>query len=74
MIRTQISLTEQEYAAAKREAQRLRVSLAALLRYSLRSLIPVDMSKPWMKFCGMVATSDPHSSLKVDELVYGQKD
>ncbi len=73
MVRTQISLTEKEYEAAKREARRLGISLAELLRRSLRTLLPADESKPWMRFAGMIASGDPHSSERIDELVYGQK-
>lgn len=73
MMRTQISLTEKEYAAAKREAKRLGISLAELLRRSLRTLLPADDSKPWMRYAGMIASGDPHSSERIDELVYGQK-
>jgi len=73
MIRTQISLTEDEYRAAKREAKRLGISLAELLRRSLRAMIPVDDSKPWMRYAGMVESGDPRSSQNVDEIVYGQK-
>lgn len=74
MMRTQISLTEQEYEAAKAEAQRLGISLAELLRRSLRSILPADASKPWMRYAGMVETGDPASSQRIDEVVYGQKD
>jgi hypothetical protein len=74
MIRTQISLSEEEYEAAKREAARLGISLAELLRRSLRSLLPVDESKPWMRYAGMVETGDPDSSRHVDDIVYGHKD
>ena len=49
MIRTQISLAPEEYKAAKREAKRLGISLAELLRRSLRTMLPVDESKPWMR-------------------------
>lgn len=73
MIRTQISLSEKEYTAAKREAQRLGVSLAELLRRSLRTMIPADVSKPWMRYAGMVESGDPQSSQTIDEIVYGQK-
>lgn len=74
MIRTQISLSEEEYEAAKREASRLGISLAELLRRSLRTLLPADPSKPWMRYAGMIATGDPNSSRKIDDVVYGQKD
>jgi hypothetical protein len=36
MIRTQVSLTEEEYDAAQKEAERLGISLSELLRRSLR--------------------------------------
>jgi hypothetical protein len=73
MIRTQISLTPEEYEAAKREASRLGISLAELLRRSLRTMLPVDRSKPWMRYAGMVESGDSRSSWHVDEVVYGQK-
>jgi hypothetical protein len=74
MIRTQISLTETEYYAAKREANQLGISLSELLRRSLRSLIPFDASKPWMRYAGMVETGDTRSSQSIDDIAYGQKD
>ncbi len=74
MIRTQISLSELEYQAAKREAARLGISLAELLRRSLRAIIPVEESKPWMQYAGMVESGDPSASRHIDDLVYGQKD
>ena len=74
MIRTQISLTEEEYEAAKAEAARLGMSLAELLRRSLRAVLPVDKSKPWMRYAGMVQSGDPDSSGNIDEIVYGQRD
>lgn len=73
MIRTQISLSSDEYEAAKAEAQRLGISLAELLRRSLRSILPVDSSAPWMKYAGMVESGDPNSSQRIDEVVYGKK-
>ncbi|MBI4005462.1 MAG: CopG family transcriptional regulator [Gammaproteobacteria bacterium] len=74
MIRTQISLTEKEYEAAKRETERLGISLAELLRRSLRTVIPADQSKPWMRYAGIVESGDPRSSQNIDEVIYGQKD
>jgi hypothetical protein len=74
MIRTQVSLTEKEYLAAKREAERLGISLAELLRRSLRAMIPVDEAKPWMRYAGMVESGDPRSSQNIDDVVYGRKD
>ncbi len=74
MVRTQISLTEQEYAAAKREARRLGISLAELLRRSLRTIVPPAGEPDWMRYAGMVSSGDSESSHSVDELVYGRKD
>ena len=73
MIRTQISLSEVEYDAARREARRLGISLAELLRRSLRPILPVDDSKPWMRYAGMVESGDSKSSQRIDEIVYGEK-
>lgn len=73
MIRTQISLSEEDYDAAKQEAARLGVSLAELLRRSLRAMIPPDDSKPWMRYAGMVETGNPRSSQRIDEIVDATK-
>ena len=73
MIRTQVSLNEEEYRLAKHEAKRLGLSLAELLRRSLRHLLPHKTDKPWMKFCGDVTTGNPQSSQEIDEIVYGLK-
>lgn len=74
MIRTQISLSEQEYEAARNEAARLGISLAELLRRSLRTMLPADESRPWMRYAGLVETGDPQSSRRIDEVVYGGKE
>ena len=74
MVRTQISLSEEEYEAAKREAQRLGISLAELLRRSLRTMLPVDEARPWMRYAGMIESGDPKASQRTDEVVYGHKD
>jgi len=74
MIRTQISLTEEEYAMAKREAKRLGISLAELLRRSLRTVLPVDESRPWMRYAGMIESGQADSSQRIDDIVYGHKD
>lgn len=74
VIRVRISLSEQDYAAAKQQARRLGISLARFLRRSLRSALPVDETKPWMRYAGMVESGDPDSSRRIDPLVYGKKD
>jgi hypothetical protein len=73
MIRTQISLEEQEYAAAKAEAQALGISVAEFVRRAIRAALLPPEESPWMKFAGLVETGDPHSSQRIDEIVYGQK-
>lgn len=74
MIRTQISLSKIDYMQAKKEAGRLGVSLAELLRQSLRAIFPRDTSKPWMKYCGFIESGDKNSSTHLDQIVYGKKD
>jgi hypothetical protein len=74
MIRTQISLDEKEYALAKQEAKSLGISVAELIRRSLRNSLPIAAQKPWMRYAGFVQSGDPNSSQKIDEVVYGQKD
>ena len=73
MIRTQISLSKEEYQAAKAEAARLGISLAELVRRSVRQLLPADETRPWMRYAGMVETGEKDASQKIDEIVYGQK-
>lgn len=74
MLRTQISLTVEEMRAAQREARRLGVSLAELIRRSLRALLPADDSKPWMRYAGLIESGDARSSQHIDDVIYGQKD
>ena len=73
MIRTQISLSSREYEAAKREAARRGISLAELLRRSLRTVLPAEGDQPWMQHAGMVDSGDPLASRTIDDVVYGQK-
>lgn len=70
MVRTQISLSRAEYAEAKREAKRLGISLAELLRRSLRAVLSTDETKPWMRYAGMVASGDSRSSQRIDDVIY----
>src|SRR4029077_9621532 len=74
MIRTQISLDENEYALAKTEARSLGISVAEFVRRAVREALPPRGEGPWMKFAGFVETGNPRSSRSVDEIVYGQKD
>jgi len=74
MIRTQISLNEQEYALAKKEAKALGISVAELVRRAVRETLPARGNAPWMRYIGFVESGDPNSSGTIDELVYGSKD
>ena len=74
MIRIRVNLSEKVYEAAKREARRLGVSISELIRRSLRTLLPADESRPWMRYAGMINTGDRSASQKIDDIVYGQKD
>jgi Ribbon-helix-helix protein, copG family len=74
MIRTQISLDEQEYKLAKAQAAALGISLAELIRRAIRKQLPVPEEGPWMKYAGFVATGKPRSSQSIDEIVYRTKD
>lgn len=51
----------------------LGISLAELLRRSLRAVLPVDVDKPWLRYAGMVESGDPQASQRIDEIVYGHK-
>lgn len=73
MIRTQISLSQDDYDAAKAEAARLGISLAEFFRRALWSALPADDSQPWMRYAGMVESGDPDSSRNIDDIVYGHK-
>ncbi len=74
MIRTQVSLPKEDYESVKKEAERQGISISALLRKALRSILPRKEKKPWMRYAGIVASGDPASSRKIDEIVYGDKD
>jgi len=74
MIRTQISLDEQAYRAAKAEARRQGISLAEFLRRAVRLALPArgKSDRPWMRYAGAVASGDPDASQSVDAVVYGR--
>ena len=75
MIRTQVSLDKREYARAKSAAKAQGISIAEFVRRAVRNALPVDtLGKPWMKYAGMVESGDPHSSQKIDEVIYGHKE
>ena len=73
MLRTQISLSKEDYDAAKAEAARLGISLAEFMRRALRAALPADDGLPWMRYAGMVESGDSASSRHIDDIVYGHK-
>jgi hypothetical protein len=73
MIRVRIKMTKREHSIATREAARLGISLANLLRRSLRAALSVNDTKPWMRHAGMVQSGDPASSRHIDDVVYDRK-
>lgn len=73
MIRTQISLTREDYDAAKREASQLGISLAEYFRRALKSALPAPDRQPWMVFAGMVESGDPDAANSVDDVVYANE-
>jgi hypothetical protein len=74
MIRTQISLDEEEYASVKKEAKALGISVAELVRRAIRQALPPPGKGPWMRFAGLVESGDAQSSQSIDEILYGSKE
>lgn len=74
MIRTQISLDEDAYRAAKDEAKRQGISLAEVLRRSVAVTLNERRTSrhPWMRWAGALASGDRKASRTVDEVVYGR--
>ncbi len=70
MIRTQISVDEALYHDAKELAARQGVSLAELLRRSLREKLDREpKGTPWMELAGSI-DGHPNDSESVDDVVY----
>ena len=74
MIRTQVSLPENDYKLVKQQARALGISLAEVIRRAVRDAIPPSKGGSWMRFAGLVESGDPKASRSVDEVVYGVKD
>ena len=74
MTRTQVSLDEQDYKLAKKEAQALGISVAEYVRRAIRNVLPPSGHPAWMRYAGLVESGNPRSSQSIDDLVYGDKD
>jgi len=84
MIRTQVSLDEKAYRAAKAQAKRDGISIAEFMRRALAVALAssarrtagepggAEDDRPWMQFAGCVNSGDPRASETVDEVVYGR--
>ena len=73
MIRTEISLDEQEYALAQKEAEALGISLAEFIRRAIRDMLPAPEGRARMRYAGLAESGDPHSTCSIDEIVYEAK-
>ena len=74
MIRTQISLDEDEYELVKQEARALGISVAEFVRRAIQCRLPPAGGPPWMRYAGLVESGNPDSSRTINDVVYGQKD
>ena len=74
MLRTQVSLDEQDYKSAKKEAAALGISVAEYVRRAIRNALPPSGQPNWMRYAGLVESGNPQSSQSIDEIVYGDKD
>jgi hypothetical protein len=74
MVRTQVSLNEQDYELAKKEAAALGISVAEYVRRAIRRILPPSGRPAWMRYAGLVASGNAQSSQSIDEVVYGDKD
>lgn len=74
MIRTQISLDEEAYREAKREARQQGISLAEFLRRLVAGGIRHRRTRqrPWMRHAGVLASGDPEASRSIDDVVYAR--
>jgi hypothetical protein len=77
MLRTQVSLDDQDYKSAKKEAAALGISVAEYVRRAIRNALPTPRLRnqpDWMRYAGLVESGNPQSSQSIDEIVYGDKD
>jgi hypothetical protein len=72
MLRTQVSLDEQDYKLAKKEAAALGISVAEYVRRAIQSVLPPSGQPNWMRYAGLVESGNPHSSRSIDEIVYAE--
>jgi len=77
MIRTQVLLTEDDLAAVRSEAKRLRISMSEVIRRQLRSLnsdsLPAVEEDPFLALIGAFSDPDGPTDVSVnhDHYLYG---
>jgi hypothetical protein len=74
MPRIQVSLDEQDYKFAKKEATAMGISVAEYVRRAIQSVLPTSGQPSWMRYAGLVESGNPQSSQSIDEIVYGNED
>lgn len=74
MRRTQISLSQEDYEAAKRIADRRGESLSQVIRDALRRETEAAQTAydPLGVIIGIVDSADPNASENLDETLYGR--
>lgn len=71
-VRTQVSLREDLYRAARREAKRRGITLAELCRRALADMVRSSDREPWLRYLGCLDSGDRRASRTVDRVVYGR--
>ena len=59
MIRTQVSLDEQDYKLAKKEAKALGIPVAEYVRRAIRRALPSSGRPAWMRYAGAGGIGQP---------------
>jgi hypothetical protein len=73
MLRIQVSLDEQDYKLAKKEAAALGISVTEYVRRAIQSMRPPSGQPKWMRYAGLVESGDPQSSQMIDAFIYGRE-
>jgi hypothetical protein len=74
MLRTQMTLDEQDYKLARKEAAALGISVAEYVGRAIQGLLAPSGKPKWMRYAGLVESGKPQSSQSIDVIVYGNKD
>src|SRR5579864_9105513 len=66
VVRIQVSLDEQDYQLARKEAAALEISVAEYARQAVQKARLHSGQPRWMGYAGLVESGDPHSSESID--------